>query len=482
MLAEAAALLFGPIALGAALGLLVRRRASGRLAGMSNAGACLVVPTLVTVALVVWWPIVGLWDGVTEGVLCGAGVVLTAHRACADWRDVALAGASATISLVLLEAVTRALGPAPPVFPTGGGVHLLLAGALRTAPPDGPAFRTEGPPAALVRRALTNTDLARPGDTTPPDDRPPSAAVATEIACSIAYGPAYVPLIDVQRERTIVFPDRYIPRVGAARRVLHVGDSMVYGANVPRDQTFTADLERLEPDVEHVNGGVSGTAPDDYFVLIRDWTARHRFDLVAMYVFTGNDLEGLDAPHPCARWQSLLVYDGGRARLRFSTPQRDDRTIGFRWLVINSPPPYLVRALITEHSAAAAFFGHALTAWTSRGARAGGLAVQLDHLEAILRSLHEELRAKGIPLVMVALPAAAALDSPGAQDLFGQLRAISERLDIPELDATSRIREALARGLQPVQPDGSHFSETGHGLIAQWLHENLKQTVVMPDP
>jgi lysophospholipase L1-like esterase len=327
-----------------------------------------------------------------------------------------------------------------------------------------------------VRRALADTDLARPGDATPPDDRPPSAAVTAEIVCSITYGPAYAPLIDVRREGTIMFPDRYVPRAGATAYVLHIGDSMVYGANVPRDQTFTAHLNRLEPDVEHVNGGVSGTAPDDYFALLRAWTARQRFDLAAMYVFAGNDLGGLDAPRPCADWQSLLVYDGSRAHLRFTTPRRTEGTIGLPWLLVNSPPPYVLRALIVEHSAAAAFVGHALSAM-SFGLHTPGPDVQFQHLEAILRSVHEDLRAKGIPLVVVALPSAAALGNPRAEEFSRGLRAISGRLDIPEIDATPPIRDALARGDQPAQADGSHFSEAGHVLIARWLHEHLGRMV-----
>src|SRR6185503_113890 len=99
--------------------------------------------------------------------------------------------------------------------------------------------------------------------------------------------------------------------------VLHVGDSMVYGANVQRNETFTVNLETLEPEVQHLNGGISGTAPDDYFAVIRSWVARTSVDLVVMYLFAGNDMVGMDAPHPCSDWQSILGYEGGRASLRF---------------------------------------------------------------------------------------------------------------------------------------------------------------------
>ena len=86
---------------------------------------------------------------------------------------------------------------------------------------------------------------------------------------------------------TVLFPERFTPRPGATRRVLHIGDSMVFGADVPRDQTFAADLEKLEPDVQHINGGISGMAPDDYLVVLRSWIARHPIDLAVIYSVRG---------------------------------------------------------------------------------------------------------------------------------------------------------------------------------------------------
>src|SRR5262249_27443383 len=156
------------------------------------------------------------------------------------------------------------------------------------------------------------------------------------------YGAAYDGFIDVSRERTIVFPDRFTPRPDATRRVLHIGDSMVFGVHIPRDHTFAADLEKLEPDVQHINGGISGMRPDDYLVVLRSWIARHSVDLAAIYLFEGNDLNGLDAPHPCSNWQPILSYAGGQATLHFPSPH-NDRGIGLTWLLINSPMPYLLR-------------------------------------------------------------------------------------------------------------------------------------------
>jgi len=52
---------------------------------------------------------------------------------------------------------------------------------------------------------------------------------------------------------------------------------MTFGFGTPRDQTLVADLEHLEPRVQHVNGSVPGIAPDAYYMLIRRWVARRAF-------------------------------------------------------------------------------------------------------------------------------------------------------------------------------------------------------------
>jgi len=189
---------------------------------------------------------------------------------------------------------------------------------------------------------------------------------------------------------------------------------------------------------------------------------------------------GCVEPHPCSDWEPLLRYADGHADLRFVAP-KSERRIGLEWLLVNSPPPYVARVLITWHSAAAAFFGAALDAWSTRGTRVDP-QIQLDHLEAILRSARDELRARNIAFVVVELPTAGDLDWVGGPCdwMSMHVREITDRLGIPELDATELIRAALARGEHPIQPDHTHFNEAGHQLVAAWLHEQLAAAAGMP--
>jgi hypothetical protein len=249
---------------------------------------------------------------------------------------------------------------------------------------------------------------------------------------------------------------------------------MVFGANVRRDQTFTVNLEKLEPDVQHINGGLSGMAPDDYFVVLRSWIAREPVDLAVMYLFAGNDMVGMDAPHPCSDWQSILVYEDGRARLRFPAEPKSDPRIGLRWLVINSPLPFLGRVMIVAGSRVAAFSGAVLDSWVAQVTHTN-LTTQVEHLEAILRTARDELRSMGIAFAVVVLPHADAIGIPGgpSDSLSTEVSAIARKLDLPRLDASEVIAQAIARGENPIQPDRSHFNPEGHWLVAKWLHEHL---------
>ena len=466
---ESAALIVCPIAAGVTIGAAVRYATRRRLSGAVAAVACLTVPTIAVAAAVLLYPIIGLWDGATEGFLCGIGVFLALHQMYADPRLVAVSAVSVLAALVLMELGARTLLGPPPAYSIGDGPHFLLANVLRTIGPDSPTHRAGAIPYVLEQQVMRG-DI----DAQEMVDRPPAAMVTKEIVCSIVYGDAYTGVIDVGRERARVFPERVPSRPGTTRRVLHIGDSMVFGANVPRDRTFTARLDELEPDVQHLNGGISGTAPDDYLVVLRRWVERQPVDMAVMYLFAGNDLTGIDAPHPCSAWQPILTYDDGKARLRFASAPRTAHGLGVQWLLHNSPLPYLLRAMIAGGSAAAAFVGSAFDSWVMR---ADWLRdnEQLAHLETILRSARDELREQHVRFVVVVLPAAGAIGVPdGPSDhLSRHVHDIAARLDIPELDATDVIRESLARGEHPVQPDRSHFSEEGHWLIARWLHAHL---------
>jgi hypothetical protein len=403
--------------------------------------ACVAVPAAAAVALMARFPIVGLWDAGLEGLLCGAGVFWTAHRALAERRNAVLLASVVVVSLLLLELLCRLLLPPPPGFPTRGGPHLLLADVLR-------------------------------GDLT----HQPWDTLAKEIVCSIVYGDQYPGLLDLSSaQRDVVTPRNFTPRSDAPRRVLHLGDSMAFGFGLPRNQTFTAELERLEPGVQHINGAIPGTAPDAYLGVLETWVATHKVDLVVMHVYEGNDLDGLDSRYPCCDWQSLLVYGAAGADLRCANAIAPDLGhAGWTWLRYHNPPPFLVRALVGTSSAAA--YLAASMALEPYFLVDQPTSTRLEHLELILRSASDVLAARHIPFIVDVVPTRTWLETLATwQHHAPSILDAARRAGVPALDGSEVFRDAVVHGqnLFFEHPSDIHFSANGHKLLATWLHEQL---------
>ncbi|NCG18036.1 MAG: hypothetical protein GWP91_03365, partial [Rhodobacterales bacterium] len=434
---------------------------------------CLLFPVVIAVTATVWSPVVGLWDALTEGALAGISCAAIAHRSRIELKKFGLSLVVTLVGLLGMEVGTRVLLPPAPTFPIGDGPHFLLSDMILFAGPDDPLFLNGEMPPRLEEVTMA-TDRNGKGHA----DRPPGPMVTKEVVCSIAYGPTYRGAIDVTEDRDLVWPRQPVIREDAAFRVLHVGDSMVFGANEPRENAFPAVLDRMEPDVQHVNAGISGMAPDDYFVVMNRWLDREPFDLVVFYVFSGNDIRAIGAPHPCSNWDSILAYDGDVARLRYPDGPKAYGGVGVQWLAVNSPLPYLLRVLIAEGSSSAAYLG---ALQPLRRLRFGENRDQkVERLELILRTARDRLMARSTPLVVVMLPSSDAFTDPlggPAQELSTSLVDIAERLQIPRLDATELIRASLDRGEHPIQSDRTHFNEEGHVLVAEWLYQRLPERV-----
>lgn len=463
-----------PLGLGALFGLLLRIISRERIANLLGITGCLLLPPILWFIVAIWFPVVGLWDALTEGLLIGVGFAWTAHSERLDRRKYSLSIVSTMVGLILMEVAVRIfLGP-PPSYSIGDGPHFLFKNVLRTTGPDSEMFLSGRIPRQLEESAMN----VSPGGRGSMLERAPDMMVTREIVCSIGYGDSYESVIDISRDLNLVWPEAPDIRTDVDSRVLHVGDSLVAGVSEPRDRTFPAMLDQLEPRVQHVNGGIAGMAPDSYLVVLNSWAEREPFDLVVMYLFAGNDTRGIGAPHPCSNWESVLAYDHGRARLRYPNGPVSNNSTDLSWLVRNSPMPYLLRVLITQGSVAAAFIGAVQP--LEKLAYRIDCQVQDRRLEMILKSVRDDFAKRGIPFVVVLLPSGEiytrASEGP-TKHLSGVLAESATRLDIPWLDATDMLRAAYNRGEDPVHSDRTHLNEVGHRLIARWLHESLPRLV-----
>jgi hypothetical protein len=428
-----------PLATGAVIGWFVSRQRRGRLRGWLAFLGGLAGPMFVALCAAGFQDRLGAWDALWLGLLGGLGFLGSSHVAFGTRERIIVPVAVLACGLCALEAGFRLVAPAPPRFPMQEP-HLFLTGQ--------------------EREMLFQGGGAQPA----------------EAVCRTAYRSFWNTGDWLDKELSDALPAAFTPRPQVSRRVLHLGDSMVLGFRLPREATFEAALERLEPGVEHVNAGMRGTAPDDFLAVLPAWLDRAHFDEVVLYLNELNDLIELDSGHPCTGDKSLFTYDGLGPALRPPTPPRGRGKLNW---ILRAPAPYLVRALV-DHSVVDAFL-----AATWNGIQLpSDLSNQdedtaLRHLDALLRAAQDELKARGIPLRIVDFPVPARPQGPAGDagrpgnKMGGHMLEVARRLNVPVYDAGEWIRPALQRGEPILQPDGTHFNAAGNANMARWLHDEV---------
>lgn len=302
------------------------------------------------------------------------------------------------------------------------------------------------------------------------------------------------------------------PEVGdkqpGERRVLVVGDSVVFGYGVAAAETFVAGLEtrlrRPERPVVVGNGGVSGFNSYEAARRLGDLRPGFAPDLVVFTVFLGNDAfenrnrdffvaGGLRFTGPWA----VLMRDSLRARL--ATRSRFLLWCE-TWLVTNAPQHSLVSRIVMSPEALAlregfpgvppvwaethaGLFGDVIderTGWPA-GAAAVVPRVQEDFRQALLAA---RAAAAGLPLLVLVLPTWWHVDADAHRQRLAELKfdpaafrrglaqqrllALCTELGLPMLDATPWLEaEADRRG--QFLPDGGHLTVAGHAVVAARL-------------
>lgn len=440
----AVCLILLPLLFGAAIGLVVRIAHRRSFTGWALPVVAPLLGLVICEAVESRWFLVGVWDAAMVGLLVGFGVLITAHRAFGNRANLTRLSVGTGIALGLLEIACVLVLPEPPQISDAARPTLFLS-------------RDRGPQEGGF--AATTSD-----------DVEPYLALSSRLACAAIYGTR------ARGDAPIDLPTDPAPDPDPRRRVLHLGDSMVFGFGVDPSERFTSVLNRLEPGAVHLNSGVQGTAPDVYLAVLRRWVARQHLDAVVMHL-THNDLQELDQPSlHCAGFQTLMVYGPGAPRLRHSTARDDRESSRRRWMLINSPPPYLVRALI--HDSVAARWLAVASLLLPRRLGYGipdDPTTRIAHFEALLRAARDELWTLGIAFAVDLFDERRDVehrDPLECERPVDQMRSVVRRLGIPEIETLPTLHQAVARG-ESIYVDRQHFNPAGHALFAHLLHEQM---------
>jgi len=253
--------------------------------------------------------------------------------------------------------------------------------------------------------------------------------------------------------------ERGYGRVPGGKRVVVLGDSMVWGYGVEQAETFTAVMEQRRRDLEVVNLGVSGYGTDQQLLLLTDEVLCYRPDVVIV-LFVENDFD------TNRRRKVFLVYHKPMFGLT-----------GEGQLVLQNVP--VPRSAVWERGAAVlmqhSFILNQLAAWywdRWRGAVAGAAPIDAtgDRLPfprdaeeilttAMLREMHGVARRAGSQFLLVLVD--------GLAIRGREMEAFFSARGIQTLNLDSAI-PAGASGEFHLR-DGKHWSPRGHARVADAL-------------
>lgn len=379
----------------------------------------------------------GLWDRLLTALLVIAGLYRGTRPPLARAllrRDLPML-ASVLATLGLLELGARTLLPPTPAYPGATQATLTFL--------EGRVFSGDEESCALVRPAASEPILAK------------------RLAASDGTRPV----------------------------VLHVGDSMLM-TGVPWEANAPSVLAATDREVAHVSLSAHGTGPEFHWLILRLHAERIRPALVVLHICMSNDVEELGRPYPCCAGRGLVTFESGAPVPRCLATPEDSLGEALRRFVEASPPPYALRVATDASAFARHLAGVLYSVLEDDRDMAPTLDDQWSRFEAVIRGLHAELAARGVPLVMVLTPNRPALSGDTnaiarATVVRERDRALCQSLGVPFLDSHETFtRAAAAGGVAPLfvgsLAGDVHMSVAGHRLYADWLQRELHALPVWP--
>lgn len=267
-------------------------------------------------------------------------------------------------------------------------------------------------------------------------------------------------------------------------RVLMLGDSFTYGIGVADDETFSAQLEKLDARLEILNSGVNGYGTAQELLLLRDQGLALRPDVVVI-AFYWNDV-GNNFIRSFPRfelrdgdlvWPEPMVVPASGATsspkrrpwLRYSYVYRfvSDRLkiVGYR-LKLLFGIPIESRDFVLDYEREAAW---RLT-------------------EVLIREIRDQAATVGARTVVVMIPDQVQIESdvtvlglePKEFLVQPRLRQASERLGIPVIDLIPALRAEYESTRQKLYyPKDRHMNARAHAVVARALQAELEK--LMPE-
>jgi hypothetical protein len=267
-------------------------------------------------------------------------------------------------------------------------------------------------------------------------------------------------------------------------RVLHFGDSLVYGALADGSPAFSDILDREYPGVVHVNAGLPGSSPDTHVSLLArmetepDWVP----EFAIYYTFT-NDLVDAASGYLCCGGRSMVTV--GADGLARSSCMEPDWTGALAARMSRSRAPLVLRELGRVSAGARLLLdGLASIQWGFTLASEATRDEADRIVVASLRAMSAWFAERDIPFAVVTLPARGLLEeaveqgNPEVHEIHAIMLELVRAAGLEPHDPWDVLYSAVADDLDGLWTDQEgprdpHFGRQGHELMARWLLEQF---------
>ena len=245
-------------------------------------------------------------------------------------------------------------------------------------------------------------------------------------------------------------PELPAKKAPGERRVLVLGDSMVYGQGVADNETVPAQLERaLGPGATVINGGLRAYSTAQELALLQELGPKIRPDLVVLCWFW-NDV---DADPVEVQYGSLA----GLGDVPFDTRAPVDGMLMFKWRVRRvlrrSALVMLTYDLVSPDG----------DEWPSREAQVAGL----EKLDAHLTEFKRWCAAHDARLVFVVIPNPNCLrEGHPSEKLEKEAAALARSHELPVVETLPALRAFEDRAGSILIPFDGHYIPAANGVIA----------------
>ncbi len=276
-------------------------------------------------------------------------------------------------------------------------------------------------------------------------------------------------------------------------RIAVIGDSFSFGLGVNDDETFTARLNRQEPDIDFLNLSVPGYSTDQQLLLLKASHRRVDADEYILFVYLGNDIldNMLSWPLQVEQAKPMFVLDENHRLILNNVP------------VPRTPKP----AVLHSQTLMSVVFADSLKDYQSTSFLSNSqlwkrllppqatvdrvavfaildrrLRAHKELMQALLSDMHDYVKSHHRRFQIALLSGRSFVLAPNSYSAYFQdyvrlfIKEVGVELNIPVIDVAGHMRDMRSSASNKwYYPNEGHLNKEGHQIVSDIVMKALER-------